>query len=200
MITRVTKASVILAVWLAVPAVSQADATTFRVSNDGKSRVTFVSDAPLDTMTGKSSKVIGTLTVDPSDITKTTGSFKVPVVSLRTGNDLRDEHLQGDGWLDAKKNPDIVFEIDKVILGKRDSPELKKGKVTKVQVTGKFTAHGVTQPVTTNGTVKWSDDALLIKADFTAKLEDHEISVPAIVRLKVANEIAVSVDLRAVAQ
>ena len=62
-------------------------------------------------MTGKSSKVTGSITVDPADITKTTGSFKVPVVSLRTDNDLRDEHLQGDGWLDAKKNPNIHFQI-----------------------------------------------------------------------------------------
>ena len=94
---------------------------TFRVPNDGKSRATFVSDAPLETMVGKSSKVTGELTVDPADITKTKGSFKVPVVSLRTDNDLRDEHLQGDGWLDAKKNPNIHFEITEV-LKRRTSP------------------------------------------------------------------------------
>jgi polyisoprenoid-binding protein YceI len=162
--------------------------------------VTFVSDAPLETMTGKSSKVTGSLTVDPADITNTKGSFKVPVVSLRTDNDLRDEHLQGDGWLDAKKNPNIHFEITEVVLGKKSSRELKKGKDTKVQVKGKFTAHGITRPATANGTMNWSDSSLHIKAEFTAVLEDHDISVPSIVRLKVANDIAVSVDLRAVAK
>jgi polyisoprenoid-binding protein YceI len=195
-----TRVSLILAVCMAVPAISQADATTFRVRDGGKSRVTFVSDAPLETMTGKSSKVTGSVTVDPADITKTKGSFEVPVVSLRTDNDLRDEHLQGDGWLDAKKNPKIHFEITEVILGKKDSRELKQNKATKVQVRGKFTAHGVTKPVTANGTVKWSDDSLRIQAKFIATLEDHHISVPSIVQLKVANEIAVSVDLRAVAK
>jgi polyisoprenoid-binding protein YceI len=195
-----TRVSLILAVCMAVPAISQADATTFRVRDGGKSRVTFVSDAPLETMTGKSSKVTGSVTVDPADITKTKGSFEVPVVSLRTDNDLRDEHLQGDGWLDAKKNPKIHFEITEVILGKKDSRELKQNKATKVQVMGKFTAHGVTKPVTANGTVKWSDDSLRIQAKFIATLEDHHISVPSIVQLKVANEIAVSVDLRAVAK
>jgi polyisoprenoid-binding protein YceI len=176
---------------------AEADATTYRVRADGKSRVEFESDAPLETMTGKSSKVSGSLTVDPSDITKTTGSFKVPVKSLRTGNDLRDEHLQGDGWLNAKKNPNIHFEIAEVVLGKKGPKELKQGKDTKVTVKGKFTAHGVTQMVTTSGTVNWSGDSLRIKASFTAKLEDHQISVPSIVRLKVSNDIAVSVDLRA---
>jgi polyisoprenoid-binding protein YceI len=200
MMKNATRVSLILAVCMVVPAFVSADSMTFRVPNDGKSRATFVSDAPLETMVGKSSKVTGELTVDPADITKTKGSFKVPVVSLRTDNDLRDEHLQGDGWLDAKKNPNIHFEITEVLPGKKGSKELKQNKDTKVQVKGKFTAHGITKPVTAKGTAKWSGDSLRIKADFTVKLEDHEISVPSIVRLKVANEIAVSVDLRAIAK
>ncbi|MBT8468120.1 MAG: YceI family protein [Deltaproteobacteria bacterium] len=200
MMTNATGVSLILAACMAVPAISQADATTFLVPADGKSKATFVSDAPLETMVGKSSRVSGSLTVDPADITKTTGSFKVPVVSLRTDNDLRDEHLQGDGWLDAKKTPNIHFEITEVILGKKDSPELKSGKDRKVQVKGKFTAHGVSKPVTAKGTVNWSGKQLRIKADFIVVLEDHNVSVPSIVRLKVANDIAVSVDLRAVAE
>ena len=185
---------------MAVPATSFADATTFAVGGDSKSKATFVSDAPLETMTGTTNKVTGTLSVDPADITVTTGTFKAPVKSFRTGNDLRDEHLQGDGWLDAKKNPNIHFEITEVVVGKKDARELKKNKDTKVQVKGKFTAHGITTPAVAKGTVNWSDGSLQIKAEFTANLEDHDISVPSIVRLKVANEIAVSVDLRAVAK
>ncbi len=200
MMKNATGVSLILAVCMAVPAVSQADATTFVVRADGSSKATFVSDAPLETMTGKSSKVSGSLSIDPADVRKTTGSFKAPVASLRTGNDLRDEHLQGDGWLDAKKHPHIHFEITEVILGKKDSPELKSGKDRKVHVKGKFTAHGVSKPVLAKGTVNLSGKQLRIKADFNVVLEDHDISVPSIVRLKVANDIAVSVDLRAVAE
>jgi polyisoprenoid-binding protein YceI len=197
MMNSATKVCVMLAVCLAAPAVTRADATTYQVLDDGKSSATFVSDAPLETMVGKTSKVTGTLTVDLMDITKAKGSFKSPVVSLRTDNDLRDEHLQGDGWFDAKKNPNIHFEITEVVLGKKAATELKKNKDTKVQVKGKFTAHGVTKPITASGTVKWTDAELHIKAKFTVALEDHEISVPSIVRLKVANDIAVSVDLHA---
>ena len=65
---------------------------------------------------------------------------------------------------------------------------------------GNFTAHGITKPVTANGKVKWSGDQIQVKADFPVVLTDHDISVPSIVRLKVANEIAVSVDLRGVAK
>ena len=200
MMKNATGVSLILAAFMAVPAVSQADATTFVVRADGKSKATFVSDAPLETMTGRSSKVSGSLSMDPAAIGNTSGSFKAPVASLRTGNDLRDEHLQGDGWLDAKKHPNIHFEITEIVLGKKDSSELKSGKDRKVQVKGKFTAHGVSKPVLAKGTVNWSGKQLRIKADFTVVLEDHDISVPSIVRLKVANDIAVSVDLRAVAE
>ena len=191
-----TRLSLTLAVCAAFPATSFADTATFRVGGDGKSTATFVSDAPLETMTGKTNQVTGVLTVDPADITKTTGKFKAPVASLRTGNDLRDEHLQGDGWLGAAKNPYVHFEISEVILGKKGSKELKPGKDTKVEVKGKFTAHGITQLVTAKGTASWSDDAIRIKAEFPVVLTAHEISVPSIVRLKVANEIQVSVDLR----
>lgn len=200
MMKGVLRISVIAAACMAEPTISQADSTTFHVRDDGTSQVTFISDAPLETMTGKSTQVTGSVTVDPADITKTTGSFKVPVASLRTGNDLRDKHLQGEGWLDAKNNPYIHFELTEVILGKRDSAELKKNKDTKVRVKGKLTAHGITRSVAADGTVRWSDPHLHIKADFTVNLEDHQVSVPAIVRLKVAKEIAASVDLRALAQ
>ncbi len=200
MMRMATQAGVILAICLALPVVSLADAKTFVVKADGKSGATFVSDAPLETMTGKTNKVTGSLTVDPADITKTKGKFKVPVKSIRTGSDLRDEHLQGDGWLDAEKNPFLHFEITEVVLGKKSSTELKQGKHTKVEVKGKFTAHGVTQFVTAKGTVKWSGDELHIKAEFPYELTAHEISVPSIVRLKVANEMTATVELRATAK
>ena len=197
MIEKTSKVAFILAVCLAIPAISQADATEFRVRNG---KATFVSDAPLETMTGTTAKVTGTVTFDPADISTTKGTFKVPVVSMRTGNDLRDEHLQSDSWLDAKKNPHIIFEIMEV----SGAESLKPKKNTKVKVKGKFTAHGVTKIVEAKGTVKWTPvdggkDDLHIKAKFTTKLEDHDVSVPSIVRLKMANEITVSIDLQATA-
>jgi polyisoprenoid-binding protein YceI len=191
-----TRLSMVLAICAAFPATAFADATAFQVGGDGKSKATFVSDAPLETMTGKTNQVTGALSVDPTDITTTTGKFKAPVASLRTGNDLRDEHLRGDGWLDAAKNPFIHFEISEVILGKKGNKELKQGKDAKVEVKGKFTAQGVTQMVTAKGSVNWSSETIRIKATFPVVLTAHEISVPSIVRLKVANEIQVSVDLR----
>lgn len=187
----------VLAISLGLSAGAKAEASKFKVT---KGTATFVSDAPLETMEGTTKKVTGTVEFDPADLSTTKGTFKAPVVSMRTGNDLRDEHLQGDSWLDAKKAPHIVFEIVEIT----GADSLKPKKNTKVKVKGKFTAHGVTKLVNANGTVKWTPvdggkDDLRIKANFTAVLEDHDVSVPSIVRLKVANEIAVAVDIEAMA-
>ena len=65
----------------------------------------------------------------------------VPVSSIKTGNETRDGHLQNDRWLDAAKNPDIVFEFKDVAL----PAPLENGKPVKVQTKGKFTIHGVTR-------------------------------------------------------
>lgn len=185
-----------LAVSFGLASGAHAEASKFKVK---QGKATFVSDAPLETMEGTTNKVTGTVEFDPADLSTTKGTFKVPVMSMRTGNDLRDEHLQGDSWLDAKENPHVVFEIVEVT----GAESLKPKKKTKVKVKGKFTAHGITKMVNANGTVKWTPadggkDDLRITAKFTAVLEDHNVSVPSIVRLKVANEIAVEVDIQAI--
>lgn len=200
-------------VWAAAlwtPIVAQADTKTFRAREDGGSRATFVSDAPLETITGVTSLVTGKVTFDPDSISDVKGTFKVPVGTIRTGVDLRDEHLRGKNWLDAKNNPHAYFEIEKLVKGPKS---LKPNKDTKVKVLGKFTVHGITQQVLADATVRWipfsneikgtpgiDNDVLRVKASFAIKLEDHQVSVPAIVRLKVSNEIDVNVDLRAVAE
>ena len=72
-----------LCVWL--PVLARAEAKTFQIAGGSQSKATFVSDAPLETMTGTTNKVTGTLTVDPVDITQTKGTFRVSVKSLDTG-------------------------------------------------------------------------------------------------------------------
>ena len=195
MTRRTLAVSVTVAAFFLPYAGANAEPTRFRVK-DGKA--TFVSDAPLETMTGVTKKVTGTVIFDPRDLSRTRGTFRVPVGSMRTGNDLRDDHLQSENWLDAKRHPHVVFEIVEVTGAKSIKPKRK----TKVNVRGKFTAHGVTKLIDARATVRWApaegggQDELRIRADFVATLEDHHVSVPSIVRLKMANEIAVSVDLR----
>ncbi len=163
----------------------------------GKSRAVFVSDAVLDTFEGHTRALRGEVQVDFEQLTATRGNVSFPVASLRTGIDLRDEHLRGDSWLDAKRFPEIRFEITKVEGAER----LAAGQTVELKVHGKITIHGVTRPVVAKVKVKRvagegsRPERLHVHGNFKIKLTDFGISVPLPVRLKVSNEILVKVDL-----
>ncbi|RFM29043.1 YceI family protein [Deminuibacter soli] len=62
-----------------------------------------------------------------------------------------------------------------------------------VQVNGQLTFHGVTKPVTMPATVTIQQGKLSAKGNFTVKPEDYNITIPALVREKIAKEIKVQV-------
>lgn len=177
--------------------VASAQARTFKVDETGESKIQFVSDAPLEKFTGTSSKLSGEIKIDPAKAAETKGEIKVAVASIKTGVQLRDEHLQAENWLDGKKFPDAKFVITKVA----GVTALKPGVSTDATVQGKFTLHGVTQDVSATAKVRLipaeggKPESLRVQASFPVKLEAHKVSIPSIVALKVAPEIKVNVDL-----
>ncbi len=186
-----------------------AQARRFRIRDDGGSRVTFVSDAPLETINGVSSRVRGEITFDPGNLSSVRGRVEVPVASLRTGIDLRDEHLRSDAWLDAEQHPRAVFEI----TGVEGASRLRPNQEVRLTIRGRFTIHGVTRRVTARARVKWiplteemraapgiDGDVLRVRARFRIRLTDFGVEVPTVVRLKVSNEITVTANLRAIAE
>ena len=175
------------------PTIAAAGPANYKVSG-GENKVQFVSDAPLEKITGATSQVSGAITLDPANLAKAKGQIAVKIASLDTNNDLRDEHLRGDDWLNAKKHPKAIFKIKKVSGAK----SLQQGKAVDVKVHGSFTIHGVTKPVVAKARVRLTDkNVLRVQANFKVKLTDFKVSVPQVVRLKVANDIEVNVTLRA---
>ena len=181
---------------LLVHTAASAQLRTFKVEEGGDSKIQFVSDAPLERFTGTSSAISGDIKLDPAKVAQTKADIKVKMNSFKTGIDLRDEHFQSENWLDAKKFPDAKFVITKVT----GVDALKPGASTEATVVGKFTLHGITKDVTAKAKVRLipaeggKPESLRVQATFTAKLEDHKISIPKIVALKVAPEIQVNVD------
>ena len=87
---------------------------------------------------GEFRKVSGMLMLDPAnpdaskvDITVATDSVMVPNAKLH-------DELVGPQWLDAAKDPEITFKSTKVVKTGADTAD----------VTGDFTLHGVTKPLT----------------------------------------------------
>ena len=158
------------------------DETTFYVGHHAKFvNVTFDSHADIETIVGTTNVAKGTV---KADLEKGTGSvsLSVPVKSMKTGIDLRDEHLRSEMWMDEKKFPEITFVSKKV--------EPLKDAKNKVKVTGDFTMHGVSKEMTV--TVDWKElPAEAIKSaqfpegrwlkfstEFAVKLSDHGVKVP----------------------
>ena len=175
-----------------------AESRTFKVDASG-SRIQFVSDAPLERITGVSSGARGGIVLDPQTPAQAQGEIRVKVASIRTNQDLRDEHLRSENWLDAARYPDIVFTLSRV----SGVAALKPDEAAEATVSGRFALHGVTHDLETKARVRWvpaaSGDTLRVQASFTVKLEAYKVSIPSIVSLKVSPNIQVNIDVRATA-
>lgn len=183
--------------------------TQFEIRPGGMSRVAFQSDAPLETIDGVSTDTQGSFTVNPNSPAQGfTGRVQVSVNSLRTGADMRDEHLRGGMWLDGARFANITFEMVRTNLAQ----PLQPGAEASGTVTGRFTMHGVTREITAPVRVRYvplsSDhagmqqfgvnaDMIRVRSDFALNLSDYGISVIAPLRLKVSNTITIRVDLTA---
>lgn len=84
----------------------------------------------------------GTLTLDANAPAKSALDISIPVASVMTASPKLNEELAGPQWLDAGKFPTMTFHATKIV---------KTGAAT-ADVTGDFTLHGVTRPVTLKAT------------------------------------------------
>ena len=125
--------TLVVALLLALPSV--AAEYKFGVSSQ-RTNITFQSETDFETILGSSNKMSG---VAHADFQEGTADVKlsVPVESLRTGIDLRDEHLRSPMWLDAGTHPAISFE----------STSAKQAGKGKWKIKGNFTMHGVTREI-----------------------------------------------------
>jgi polyisoprenoid-binding protein YceI len=170
------------------------------IFNDKSNQTKFFSTTPLEDVTGISNEVEGTATFDVSDLKTLKGRVSIPTASIKTGIDLRDEHLRSANWMDAKTYPEILFVIKNV-----SDIEIREDNKLTAKVTGDFTAHGVTKEVTADVSMTYLDesektkakasgDLLGVEAKFNIKLSDYNISNVAL-GVRVAEDIEVSATL-----
>jgi polyisoprenoid-binding protein YceI len=86
---------------------------------------------------GRFNEVEGKFSLDRKDPSRSTFELSVHVASVDTANEARDEHLRQPDYFDAKQFPTIDF--------KSTSVKAVKGGY---EVTGDFTMHGETKPIT----------------------------------------------------
>lgn len=166
----------------------------------GRNQATFYSETPIEDINGTASGLSGTATLDVSDLSTLKGKIEVTVESFRTGIEMRDGHVKGKKWLNAKQFPVVSFEIKKV----SDIKQVSDSKLT-AKVTGDFTLHGVTKEVTADVKTqlleesamtkpRMKGDLLSVRASFNIKLSDFGIENN-IIGKKVADDIQVGLNM-----
>jgi len=168
--------------------------------NDKSDQAMFFSTTPLEDVTGISKEVNGTVTFNVTDLKTLKGKISISTASIKTGIDLRDEHLRSANWLDADAYPEISFVIKNI----SDIRQIEANKL-QANVTGDFTAHGVTKEVVADVTMMYLDesektkakapgDLLGVEAKFNIKLSDFNVSNMAL-GVRVSEDIAITATL-----
>jgi polyisoprenoid-binding protein YceI len=195
---KMQKLNIFLFILLAVISTLNAQ-TTFVASADSRNQATFESNAPLEDIVGVSNEIEAVATIDLANLANSKGKVTVDLSHIKTGIDLRDEHLRSDTWLNTDKYPHAVFVLNKI----SGASELSDGKKENVKLHGSFTVHGVTRDIVANGEITYFKESdrtknriagnlLKVNADFEIKLSDYEIEIPGMVVGKVDEVIKVS--------
>jgi YceI-like domain len=153
-------------------------------------QISFTSDAPLELIKAGSNALKGA--IEPEQMTF---AFAVKNRSFRGFNSpLQEEHFNED-YIESPKNEHSTFTgkiIDKVDW-------TKNGKAT-IRAKGILTVHGVAQERIIKSDIEIRDKKLMVKAQFTVLLADHNIAIPKIVFQKIAEEVQLFINAEFILQ
>ena len=166
----------------------------------GVNNAVFKLDAPLEAINGSANGISGTVTFDPANPGATKGKIVVTTASLKVPNPMMNEHLHSPMWLDAAKQPEVIFEAKELKNVKTD------GDSTSAEVTGTLTIKGVAKEITAPLKLTYlkgklgqrvpnmHGDLLVIRSNFTIKRSDFGIN-PSAPQDKVSDEIALTLSI-----
>ena len=173
-------------VWLLIlsvaPGVLSADSMKFDFRDPKKvNNVLFLMDAPLESISGTSIGVSGTVSFDPAKPAATTGKIVLATSSLHVDNTVMKKHMLDEGWMHVSKFPTIEF-----VAGKMTNVKTSGTNITGT-IAGKLTVKGVTKKVSVPVRLTYlkgmlikrnrvPGDLLVLRCDFTIKRSDYGIN------------------------
>jgi len=186
---------------LMIAAPASGSVTYYDIGKNGENKINIAweSRAAVETMVGRTVKAQGLVRWDVENLAECSIEIHVPVKSVKTGIDLRDEHMYSSDWLDAEKYPRVSFKTTRV--------EPVKDKPDTWLLHGVFSCHGVDKTMVIEAQVKqlparpelekygYVGDIIHVTARFEVNVVEHGVKIPGNLAAKVADTVACTVDV-----
>lgn len=144
----------------------------------------FYSKTPLEDIQGENNQVYAVL--EPASHHM---AFAVLLKGFIFPKELMQVHFN-ENYVESDKFPKATFSG--TCTGDMD---LSKDGIYQVVVKGDLTLHGVTKPVETTGQIEVKNGKVTGSSAFKLKPEDFQITIPSLVREKIASQIDVKVQI-----
>ena len=173
----------------AVPTAAQ----ELHVNREADRLVRSISQAPIEDFDGVTDRIDGYVLLDGPTPAESTGGestefyFEVELAGLDTGIGLRNRHMR-DNYLEVERYPYATFEGTVEELG----PDPDGG--LRLTAAGAFSVHGVSRAMRVPCQVASEGDGWRVRCAFQVLLSDHDIEIPQVMFLKLANEIELELD------
>lgn len=149
--------------------------------------ISFFSETPVENIEAHNKKVSSVWDASSGAI-----QFAALIKAFEFEKALMQEHFN-ENYMESNTHPKAEFK------GKVEgitADQLKSAGTYDVTVAGDLTIHGVTKKVSHPGKITVNPDGTLkAVSEFIVKPEDHNITIPGVVRKNIAEEITVKVDM-----
>lgn len=122
-------------------------------------------------------------------------TFTVPLATVKTGIDLRDNHMH-EKFLQVAQHPNATLEVAHDAI----KVPTKAGESSSGEATGTFTVHGQSKKdVKFKYTAKKTETGVDVTGSFNANVNDHGIKIPSYLGVTMKPEVVVEVSFQAYA-
>ncbi len=146
--------------------------------------ISFFSSAPIENIKADNNQVISIINTTTGEI-----QFSLLINAFHFKKSLMEEHFN-ENYMESKKYPKATFKGKIVDLSKVN---FKTDGTYPVTVAGDLTIHGITNKITSTGTISVTGGVISVSSKFRVKLSDYKIDIPKIVKDNIAKVVEVTV-------
>lgn len=180
--------NVIIGVVLIVPGLASAKKIIDLSKHNSKVEFLAIGKPSLLKINGTGGKASGNLEIEDK---KVTGTIAVPLNTLTTSIDLRDEHMK-QKYLEIEKFPEATLKITDFTMD-RNYLEVE-GTQKNVPFKGLLKVHGVEKEVEGTADLESTKQLLRVVAQTNTNITNHSIDLPSYLGVKVADKVDIKVE------